>query len=214
MLETLNKKQELWGVQGLNFWSFTCPSSSPCPVAARQCWRLGARCLRGACGCLQVCCWLQEWLLCYLDGDFFYYFLNICCAFVYGKNYNPRRNCWLMYRWCQMRKSTVWHIQIKQLSVYDTVVWRWFTQPRLPSGCHLPSLHCWALRLGCSLTTWTHCCDWKHTEGNTCMRLPFVASGFISMESRKSGVIFPPPSDVDVRISSLTAWMTRAVVFP
>lgn len=35
----------------------------------------------------------------------FYYFLNICCAFVYGKNYNPWRNCWLMYRWCQMREK-------------------------------------------------------------------------------------------------------------
>lgn len=110
VLETLNQKQELWGAQGLNFGSFSCPSSPSCPGAARQCCKLGARCLRGACGCLQVCCWLQEWLLCYLDGDFFYYFLNICCAFVYGKNYNPRRNCWLMYRWCQMRKSTVWHI--------------------------------------------------------------------------------------------------------
>lgn len=56
---------------------------------------------------------------------------------------------------------------------------------------------------------------WLETHrGERCMRLPFVAHGFISMESRKSGVISPHPPSADVRVSSLTAWMTRAVVFP
>lgn len=59
--------------------------------------------------------------------------------------------------WCiddaRWGKAPFGTFQIKQLSVYDTVIWRWFTRPCLPSGCHLPSLHCWALRLGCSLTT-------------------------------------------------------------
>lgn len=153
ILKTLNHKQELWGAQSLNFQLFSCPSSSSYTGTARQCWRLGARCLREACGCLQVCCWLQEWLLCYLDGDFFIIFLTSVVHLSMARITIPEG----IVGWCiddaRWGKAPFGTFQIKQLSVYDTVIWRWFTQPCLPSGCHLPSLHRWALRLGCSLTT-------------------------------------------------------------
>lgn len=105
-------------------------------------------------GLVTVCCWLQEWLLCYPDGAlFFIIFLTSVVHLSMARITIPRGITGWYIDDARWGKAPLGTFQIKQLSVYDTVIWRWFTRPPLPSGCHLPSLHCWALRLGCSLTT-------------------------------------------------------------
>lgn len=55
---------------------------------------------------------------------------------------------------------------------------------------------------------------WLETHrGERCMPLPFVANILFQWKAERVES-FPPLPSADVRISSLTAWMTRAVVFP
>lgn len=153
ILETLNQKQELWGAQGLNFCSFL----SLLTLLPRGCQAM----LKEGSQMPERGLWLFASVL-LTSGVaallprrrlFFIIFLTSVVHLSMARITIPEG----IVGWCiddaRWGKAPFGTFQIKQLSVYDTVIWRWFTQPPLPSGCHLPSLHCWALRLGGSLTT-------------------------------------------------------------